>query len=333
MVLWGKSGVNPRGAQAMSGREPTSRDRDDRVLPFAVEALDVRGRLARLGPALDAIFRCHAYPPPIARAVGEAVVLGVLLGSTLKADGRLQLQTKTDGPLNMIVVDFDAPDRLRAFARFAPDVLPEALTTGELLGSGHFALTIEDLRSDSRYQGVVPVSGQGLEQAAHEYFTQSEQIPTFVRLAVARDITAQGVHWRGGGLLLQFLPSSPARLHQADLASGDAPPGAVLRREAEDDAWTEAKALATTLEDDELVDPGLPSETLLYRLFHERGVSVFDVHPVRSQCRCSTARIDRMLRSFSAQERADMIDARGRIAVTCEFCSTERDFEPGGLER
>ena len=332
MVLWGKSGVNPRGAQAMSGREPTSRDRDDCVLPFAVEALDVRGRLARLGPALDAIFRRHAYPPPIARAVGEAAVLGVLLGSTLRTDGRFQLQTKTDGPLNMIVVDFDAPDRLRAFARYAADALPEAVSTGELLGSGHLALTIEDLRADSRYQGVVPVSGQGLEQAAHEYFTQSEQIPTFVRLAVAQEITARGEHWRGGGLLLQFLPSSPGRLRQADLAPGDAPPGAVLHYTVEDDAWTEAKALAATVEDHELIDPGLPSQHLLYRLFHERGASIFEPHSVRDQCRCSTARIEQMLRSFSTKERADMIDARGRIAVTCEFCSTKRDFEPGAFE-
>ena len=301
--------------------------RDDRILPFAVEALDARGRIARLGPSVNRILEQHAYPDPVARAVGEAVVLTALLGSALKMDGRFQLQTKTAGAIDMIVVDFDTPDRLRAFARFDMRKLEPGATPATLIGAGHMAFTIET-EAGARYQGVTPLEGQGLEAAAHQYFRQSEQIPTFVRLAVAQHVTPRCTHWRAGGLLIQFLPSSPGRRRQADLAPGDAPPGAVLHEVEEDDAWVEARMLAATVEDHELVDPGLPSDALLYRLFHERGARVFEAQEVTEACRCSAERIEAMLRNFSAKERADMIGDNGLIGVTCEFCSVKREFDP-----
>ena len=163
---------------------------DDAVLPFAVEALDVRGRVVRLGPAVDTILRRHGYPDPVARLLGEAAALTVLLGSSLKFEGRFQLQTKTDGPVAMIVVDFEAPDRLRATARFEPERVA-ALGTGplkdaELIGTGHLAMTIDQGTAASRYQGVVALEGQSLEEAAHQYFRQSEQIPTEIKLEVAK---------------------------------------------------------------------------------------------------------------------------------------------------
>ena len=300
---------------------------DDRIVPFAVDALDVRGRVLRLGPALNAMLARHAYPEPVARAVGEAVLLTALLGSALKMDGRFQLQTRTDGAISMIIVDFDTPDRLRAFARFDAGRLGEAASPAGLLGDGHLAFTIEP-DGGARYQGVTALEGQGLEAAAHQYFRQSEQIPTFVRLAVAQQVTPQGSQWRAGGLLIQFLPSSPERQRQADLAPGDAPPGAGSDETREDDAWVEARALAATLEDHELVDPALASEALLYRLFHESGVVAYDAQAVTEACRCSAERIETMLRNFSKRERSDMIGPDGRIGVTCEFCSVKREFDP-----
>lgn len=317
----------------MSGSEPPLRaisDHacDDIVLPFAIEPLDVRGRLVRLGPAIDEILTRHAYPPAIARLVGEAAALTALLGAALKSEGRLQLQTRSDGIVDMIVVDFDAPDRLRAFARFDEAKLAVAPLGVELLGRGHLALTIEQGSEAARYQGIVALDGQGLEEAAHQYFRQSEQIPTFVRLAVAESLTGAATNWRAGGLLLQFLPTSLARQRQADLAPGDAPEGAVVPDILEDDAWTEAKALAVTVEDHELVDPQLSSERLLYRLFHERGVTVFPAQSLRAACRCSDARVTAMLRNFTQQERDDMVGDNGKIGVTCEFCSTYREFDP-----
>ena len=305
---------------------------DDRVLPFAVEPLDIRGRVARLGPALDAILSRHAYPAPVARLLGEAATLTALLGASLKLEGRFQLQTRGDGPVDMIVVDFDAPDRLRAFARFdaarIAALSPADGRGADLLGGGHLAFTIDQGGDFSRYQGVVPLTGQGLEAAAHEYFRQSEQIPTFVRLAVAQSVTPAGSAWRAGGLMIQFLPTSPERQRQADIDPGDAPPGAVKHEVPEDDAWTEAKALAATVEDHELVDPTLSSERLLYRLFHERGVKVFEARPIADLCRCSDERVRGMLRGFTPQERGEMVGDDGRIGVTCEFCSTKRVYDP-----
>ncbi|UDL96418.1 Hsp33 family molecular chaperone [Lichenihabitans sp. PAMC28606] len=309
--------------------------RDDIALPFTVTPLDVRGRVVRLGPSVDQILRKHGYPEPVARLVGEATALTALLGTSLKFDGRFQLQTRTDGIVDMLVVDFDAPDRLRAFARFDADRLTEAdgrLSSAELLGQGHLALTIEQGGEQSRYQGIVPLEGQGLEAAADQYFKQSEQIPTVVRLAVAQSVTGEGTAWRAGGFLVQFLPQSEDRRRQSDLPPGDAPGGSVPEPLADDDAWAEAKALSGTIEDHELVDPLLSSERLLYRLFHERGVTVFDPHDLRDSCRCSNDRIAAMLKSFTPTERHDMVGASGLIGVTCEFCGTHRDFEPSEFD-
>ncbi len=307
---------------------------DDLVLPFAVEPLDVRGRVVRLGPAVDHILAQHKYPPPVARMVGEAAALTVLLGSALRMEGRFQLQTKSDGFIDMLVVDFDAPDRLRAFARFDADKVASApRNVAYLLGRGNLSFTIERGDETSRYQGVVALEGQGLEAAAHQYFRQSEQIPTLVRLAVAETITGEGAAWRAGGLMVQFLPDSPERQRRIDLDPGDAPAGYVSPDADLDDAWTEAVSLAETIEDHELVDPTLSSERLLYRLFHERGVKVFEPTAVHDACRCSRERIDSMLRSFTPQERADMIGEDGKIGVTCEFCSTHRSFDPKDFDK
>ncbi|WP_375458129.1 Hsp33 family molecular chaperone [uncultured Enterovirga sp.] len=309
---------------------------DDVVLPFSVEPLDIRGRAVRLGDALDTMLARHHYPDAVARVVGEAAVLTALLGSSLKFEGRFQLQTKTDGPVDMVVVDFDAPDRLRAYARFdAARVEAEGArpATGDLLGSGILAMTIDQGTDASRYQGVVALEGGGFDAAAHQYFRQSEQIPTRVRLAVAEEFAEGRRRFRAGGLLIQFLPSSPERARAADLPPGDVPEDHAASPEpGEDDAWLEAKALVDTVEDHELVDPQVSSERLLYRLFHERGVRVFEPQSLREVCRCSRERIITMMRTFSPEDRRDMIGEDGRIGVTCEFCSRLYDLEPSEVE-
>jgi molecular chaperone Hsp33 len=240
----------------------------------------------------------------------------------------------------MIVVDFDAPDRLRATARFDAGKIaalgPGARKTADLLGQGILAMTIDQGSERSRYQGVVALEGQGFEEAAHQYFRQSEQIPTRVRLAVAEEFSAGRRAWRAGGLMVQFLPASPERMRQADLPPGDIPEGHPAREAppaaGEDDAWVEAKALVDTTEDHELVDPELASERLLYRLFHERGVRVFEPLSIHEECRCSRERIMSMMRRFSPQDRRDMVGDDGRIGITCEFCSRMYDLDPAEVE-
>ena len=315
-------------------------DQDDAVLPFSVEPLDVRGRVVRLGPAIDTLISRHGYPDAVARVVGEAAALTVLLGSSLKFEGRFQLQTKTDGAIEMIVVDFDTPDSLRAYARFDQQKLAKALDggsrdSGALIGHGYLAMTIDQGSDMNRYQGVVPMEGQSLEMAGDQYFRQSEQIPTRIRLAVAELLDSGHTRYRAGGLLAQFMPSSSERRRRTDLPPGDIPEGHPLHDAPAtevDDAWLEATALIDTVEDHELVDPALTSEVLLYRLFHERGVRVFDREEVREACRCSHERIMLMMRQFSKKDRADMIGDDGRIGVTCEFCSRHYDLDPAEVE-
>jgi molecular chaperone Hsp33 len=324
---------------AIPSRAPSATPTDDSVMPFAVARLDLRGRVVRLGPAVDRILESHAYPLPIAKLLGEAVVLTVMLGSALKIDGRFILQTQSDGPVRMLVVDFTAPGKVRACARFDKDRIETAIASGKtdagaLLGHGHLAMTIDQGADTSRYQGLVALEGGSLEDAAHEYFLRSEQIPTRVRLAVAEELRAAeggpSHRWRAGGIMLQFLPKAPERARVSDLDPGDAPEGVEVPEVEEDDAWIEGQALISTVEDLELIDPALSSERLVYRLFHEAGVRVFKPADVQAECSCSRETVEAMLKSFSQDDRDHMVED-GRISVTCEFCSENYVFAPADV--
>jgi molecular chaperone Hsp33 len=310
---------------------------DDVAVPFTLESLDCRGRFVRLGEALDTILGRHDYPAPVARLLGEAVVLATLIGSSLKFEGRFIMQTQTDGPVNLIVVDLDAPDGLRGYARFDMEALDKATAAGrakpgDLLGHGHLAMTVDQGTHMDRYQGIVALEGESLEQVAHRYFQQSEQIPTGVRLAVA-EVTRRGdphPHWRAGGLLVQYMPPGGLTTGMADLP-GDGDFGNVETADpdfVEDDNWTRVKALLATLSDAELADPDLSAERVLFRLYHETGVRVFEPIELEERCTCSAERIEAMLQeSFTPEERQDMA-VDGEIEVVCEFCSTAYHFNP-----
>ena len=303
---------------APASRPVSNEPMDDSVLAFAVPGLDLRGRIVRLGPAVDEILTNYPYPESVARALGEGVALTALLGSMMTRRDRFQLQTRSDGAIDLLVVDYDPPGRLRGFARYEKAGAAPIGAPAELLGRGHMALTIENPEEDTRHQGVVALEGEGLAFAAFEYFRQSEQIPSFLRLAVAEVVEPQGRSWRAGGILLQFLPPGGASI----IAAGDEVP----------ESWNEGVALASTIADHELVDPSLSAERLLYRLFHERGVTVETARPLEAACRCSNERVENMLKSFSAQDRADMVGDDGRIVVTCEFCNKRRVYDPGELD-
>jgi molecular chaperone Hsp33 len=309
---------------------------DDAVVPFTLDKLDTRGRSVRLGEALDTILSRHNYPAPVARLLGEAVVLAALIGTSLKFDGRFIMQTHTDGPVNLIVVDFDAPDGLRGYARFDHDALVKAAEEGrtrpgELLGNGHLAMTIDQGGDMERYQGIVALEGDSLEEVAHTYFMQSEQIPTMVRLAVA-EFMQKGdhrPHWRAGGLLIQHLPEHGLSMMPDLPGDGDfSNPHSADPDFVEPDGWNEARTLLATLEDVELADPDLSPERLLFRLYHETGVRVFTPAALVERCTCSADRIENMLAtSFTPEDREEMA-VDGQIEVVCEFCSTAYHFNP-----
>ncbi len=302
---------------------------DDKVVPFQVDGLDVRGRAVQIGPLLNSILERHDYPPVVACLLAEAVVLTALIGTSLKFSGKLTLQTKGDGPVDLLVADFTAPENMRAYARFDEERLEQAVASGEtspeeLLGNGILAFTIDQGVGMQPYQGIVPLDGSSLEDIAGVYFRQSEQLPTRVRLGVAelfdRDGDGKPRHgWRAGGIIAQFLPQAPERLRQQDLHGGDGDEGAVDL--AYDDAWNEAVALIDTVHMDELTDPQVPAEKLLFRLFHEQGVRVYDPQLIVDRCNCSREKIKGVLTGFTAEEIRDSQED-GVISVTCEFCST-----------
>ena len=313
---------------------------DDAVVPFQVEGLDVRGRAVQLGASIDGILKRHNYPDEVARLLAEATVLTVLLGTSLKFDGKFIFQTQSDGPVDMLVVDFRTPRSVRAYARFDEERLQEAVAAHktkpeELLGRGTLAFTVDQGAYTQRYQGIVALDGSTLEEIATTYFRQSEQIPTDLKLSVAK-LIERGVdgkpveQWRAGGLIIQFLPESELRARLPDLPGGDEDEAEVVFH-PEDDAWDEARSLVGTIESSELTDPQVGSERLLYRLFHERGVRVFDAVPVMDECSCSREKISGVLSGFTAEEIAESADS-GKISVTCEFCSKLYEFNPAEFE-
>ncbi len=249
------------------------------MLPFRTVKSDVVGRVIRLGSVVDAILSRHAYPEPVSHALGEALALTGMLGSALKEGAKLILQTKSDGPLDFLVADFEQPGKLRGYANFdkANAALAETRDRGDqgaLLGKGHLAMTIDPGGGRDSYQGIVALASEPLVTAAHTYFRQSEQLPTFMRLAVARHYgPAEGSgarrwHWRAGGLMIQQLPREGGKRELEGEAHD-------LSLEGDDDEnWNRARHLAATVEDHELLDPTLSPERLLYRLFHEEGVRV-----------------------------------------------------------
>ena len=303
---------------------------DDAVITFRTVKSGISGRLVRLGAVADAILSRHANPAPVSAELGEALSLAALLGPALPDGGRMTLQARTDGAVTCLVADCDTPGRLRGYARFDKEKLAETAPNGaaanppRLLGQGHLAITIEAGATSQRYQGVVALDGGPLSEAAKTYFENSEALPTFVRLAVARHFqagqpgAATPWHWRAGGLLLQ---------HISGAASAPGAPEAGPRG-AGDENWVRVRTLAETIEDHELLDPVLTAEQLLLRLFHEEGVIVLDVQPLAAFCRCSRDRVFNVLKSFGAAELGGMQDDKGRITATCEFCATLYDFEP-----
>ena len=293
--------------------------KDDLVAAFQIEGWPVRGRIARLGAAIDEILTRHAYPEPVANLLGEACALAALVGSSLKIEGRLIVQAQGDGPVSYVVCDYDSEGSLRGYCRYDEArvaevsqgfVRPGART---LLGDGLFVMTIDQGPDTERYQGVTAIEGETLALCAEQYFDQSEQTPTRVRLAVAQLQTEDGFVWRAGGMLLQNIAEDQARGSTQDV-------------------WERAQALFETLGEDELVDPTVPPEVLLFRLFHEDGVRLEQARPLRAFCRCSEERIRAVLQSFSLEERADMVEPDGAIKVTCEYCSRTYAIPPQSVD-
>ncbi len=300
------------------------RDGDDTVTPFQVADTAVRGRVVRLSGAIDEILRAHAFPEGVSELVGEAAVFVSAMGASLKFDGKLILQVSGDGPLPMVLADYSADGSLRATAGALKSDVEGLRGLRPLLGEGRMMMTIDQGPDMERYQGVTPLDGATFAEAAIGYFKQSEQIPTAAQFAVGRlSRPGEPERWRAGGIVAQHVPAEGGARERGEAA---------LLSEAERDAWERAAAFVGSAQADELIDPDLSTNSLLYRLFHEDGVRVFDPSPVRASCSCNAGKIEAVLARYSADELKEMTVADGAIEVICEFCRAPYRFGIDGRE-
>lgn len=305
----------------------------DFVLPFDLPKLAVRGRLVRLSAVSARALSAHALPEAAARVAAEAMTLSALLGSALKLDGRLTVQTKSDGALDLVAADYfgsevggaEAKDSeqsraagLRATARADEAVfkaLGNAPSFAALAGAGSLAITIEPKIGGQTYQGIVALSPDGIAASAQTYFAQSEQLATALKIAAAPVLEpGKPTAWRAGGLMLQ---STAIEVRGDD-----------GKEELRNDDWERVKLFVDTVTDYELVDTALPAEDLLWRLFHEDEIRVLPFEPLSFRCDCSAARIESVLRSYPAEQRAGLADPDGFIRARCEFCGAVHSVNP-----
>lgn len=281
----------------------------DHVRPFMLETSSLRGRIVRLPGVVDEIIRAHGYPDPIARLLAEALCLTTLLAGMLKFNGVFTLQAKGNAIIRTLVTDMTNEGVLRGTATFNTELLESGkeYSFKELMGEGYLAFTVDQANSDERTQGIVPLEGDTLTACVRNYFQQSEQIDTSFVCFVEKKTQS----WNGGAMMLQNL---------ARLGGHDTP-----QRVADDDEWQRALTLMHSVKREELLDAGLPLNGLLYRLFHEEGVRVFDPITIMRGCRCSPDKIKTILANLSVEEKREYSDD-GMIAVTCEFCNTTYRF-------
>lgn len=289
----------------------------DLIQPFRLEASGFHGRLVRLGPAVDTIVSQHCYPGPVASLLAQSVALGSALAAALKFDGVFSLQLSGDGPVRYLVCDVTSVGAIRAFAGVR-DGFPlngslDRASLPRLFGSGYLAMTIDQGAATDRYQGVVDLLGATLTECVHHYFQQSEQFSAAVKLCSERSTDG---HWRAAALMLQMAPESENPNQQEPM----------------EEAWRRTMILQGSCTDAELVDDRLSAYDLLFRLFHEEGVRVFDARPLVFECRCSTEKVERVLKALTAAALEEMF-VDGKVTVTCEFCSNTRQFDRAALGR
>jgi len=298
---------------------PTTELSTDVALGVAIPSRNARGRIARLGHVVNSILAAHEYPPAIENLLAEALTLTALLGALLKEpEGQLTLQAQTEGGLvDLLVCDYRGGE-IRGYVRHDEDRLadlPEQPTLQNLFGKGYLAITFDQPVANERYQGIVPLEGKSLAEAAQSYFAQSEQIPSLVRLAAAKS----GNGWVAGGLLLQHLPEGEEgreRLH--------------TRLDHPD--WPHVAILGGSVKPEELTDPELPLDSLIWRLFHEEDeVRTLAAIPLSRGCRCDPEYVRSVIARFPADEREAMVGDDGLIRVDCAFCSSSFSIEPTQL--
>jgi len=306
---------------------------DDTVLPFQLDASDMRGRVARLDGVLDGILKQHDYPPQVEALVAEMALLTALIGQTIKLRWKLSLQVQSKGPVRMIATDYYGPEnegdvaRIRAYASYDADRLTDGAPF-EQVGEGYFAIMIDQGQGMTPYQGITPLDGGSLAACAEAYFAQSEQLPTRFQLSFGKS-TEPGVpeHWRAGGIMLQHMPKASPLMASGE-GTGDILAADDLLDGDASDNWNRVNILLNTVDEIELIGPQLSPSDVLVRLFHEEAPRVYDTQPVRFGCTCSEDRVRQSLSIYSARDIATMTTDDGRVTADCQFCGAHYDLDP-----
>ncbi len=309
---------------------------DDSVLPFQLDAADIRGRVARLDGVLGGILRQHDYPSQVEALVAEMALLTALIGQTIKLRWKLSLQVQTKGAVKMIATDYYSPDKpgeaawIRAYASFDADRLTDADAFSQL-GDGYFAVLIDQGEGMTPYQGITPISGTSLASCAEAYFAQSEQLPTRFELSFGQ-LTEAGrpERWRAGGVMLQHLPKASPFVARGEGTGEVLQPQDLVQGTAAEN-WSRVNILLDTVDDMELIGPSLAPNDLLVRLFHEEVPRVFDPQAVRFGCTCSEDRVRQSLSIYSMRDIEKMTTDEGTVTADCQFCSAHYVLDPATL--
>ncbi len=310
---------------------------DDAVLPFQLDASDIRGRVARLDGVLQGILKQHAYPPQVEALVAEMALLTALIGQTVKLRWKLSLQVQSKGAgVRMIATDYFAPKkagdpaRIRAYASFDADKLTNGRPFDQI-GEGYFAILIDQGEGMAPYQGITPLAGGSLANCAEAYFAQSEQLPTRFALSFGKSTEpGQPEHWRAGGVMLQHMPKASPFVAEGE-GTGEVLTASDLVHGDNEENWDRANILLDTVEDLELIGPQVAPNDLLLRLFHEEGPRVYDAQSVRFGCTCSEEKVRQSLSIYSARDIEKMTTEEGRVTADCQFCGAHYDLDPSSV--
>ena len=309
----------------------------DSVLPFQLDRLDVRGRVARLDTTIDTILTQHDYPTPISGLLAEATLLTVLIGQTMKMRDRFSIQARGKGPVTLLATDYFAPKeegepgRIRAYAGYDPATFADSVLEGlALLGEGVMGVTIHQGSGQQPYQGITPLSGETLADCMEIYFAQSEQIATrFAITSAYASEPGKEPGWRAGGVMIQHLPKASPEMQGAP----DQPSGTDGLMSAEDvaaiggapDDWTTAATKLATVEAHELLGPHVAADALLLRLYHEDAPRVYDPQAVEFGCTCDENALRDVLTGYGPDALRDMAE-NGHIVADCQFCGSHYSF-------
>ncbi|WP_171230132.1 Hsp33 family molecular chaperone HslO [Ruegeria sp. HKCCA4008] len=306
---------------------------DDTVLPFQLDASDMRGRVARLDGVLDGILKQHDYPEQVEALVAEMALLTALIGQTVALRWKLSLQVQSKGAVRMIATDYYAPQeegqpaQIRAYASFDRDRLSNSAPFDQV-GEGYFAIMIDQGEGTQPYQGITPLAGGSLSACAEAYFAQSEQLPTRFSLSFGKS-TEPGVgeHWRAGGIMLQHMPKASPFAASGE-GTGDILTAADLVDGEEGENWGRVNILLDTVEDLEMIGPSVAPTDLLVRLFHEEQPRVYDAQSVQFGCTCSEDRVRQSLSIYSAKDIEKMTTPEGEVTADCQFCGAHYVLDP-----